>query len=158
MLFADQDRGRWDAEAIAEGATLAAVALRRGRGPYALQAAIAAEHATSPSAAAIDWARIADLYAELGHLDRSPAIELNRAVAVAEIDGPAAALAIVDALLERDDGGALARASLQPHLVRADLLERLGQLDDAATAYRLALALARTEPERRLLAARLGAL
>ena len=103
------------------------------------------------------WGAIASLYAELARVDASPAVALNRAVAVAEVDGPQTALALVDELLATAAGQAFARASHQPHLVRADLLRRL-EHPDAADAYRRALAMAPTAPERRHLAARLAAL
>lgn len=156
VLLADQDRQAWDHAAIREGATLATAALRRERGPYALQAAIAACHATAPAPDDVPWATIAALYGELARLDPSPAIVLNRAVAVAEVDGPAAGLTLVDALLSTDAGAALARSSHHPHVARADLLRRLGRPDDAADAYRQAASMAPTDPERRFLERRLA--
>ena len=150
VLLDDQDRGRWDRAAIQEGSALARAALARGRSSYALQAAIAACHSEAP----INWPAVAALYGELARLDPSPAVLLNRAVAVAEVDGPAAALAIVDSLLSTEAGAAMARASHQPHVARADFLRRLGRSDDAAAAYRLAAAMAPTDPERRFLSER----
>ena len=144
----DQDRSRWDRERIAEATGLLDAALRRGRpGPYQVQAAIAACHATAPSADATDWHEIAGLYRELGKMTSSPVVELNRAVAVAMADGPEAGLAIVDAL---DASGALASYHLLP-ATRADLLRRLGRHEEAAAAYRAAEKLARSEAERRYL-------
>ena len=119
-----------------------AIALQ-GRGPYVLQAAIASLQAGDP----IDWAEIAALYGELARVTGSPVVELNRAVAVAEVEGPEAALAIVDALA-LDDYQYL-------HSTRADLLRRLGRTDEARTAYERALELAHSEPERRFLERRI---
>jgi RNA polymerase sigma-70 factor (ECF subfamily) len=122
--------------------------------PYTLQAAIAAGHAAAPSAAATDWGEIVGLYDLLQGFETSPVIELNRAVAVAMRDGPAAGLALVDAILERGD---LAGYHLA-HATRADLCRRLGRTADARAAYERAVELARQEPERRLLERRLRAL
>jgi RNA polymerase sigma-70 factor, ECF subfamily len=152
-----QDRSRWNAAEIAEGRTLLDAArhqsaLSRGRsGPYQLQAAIAACHATAADAAATDWAAIARLYGQLAQLVPSPVVELNRAIAVGMAGGPAAGLALVDALAAT---GQLASYHLLP-ATRADLLRRLGRRTEAADAYRQALALAGTETERRYLARRL---
>jgi RNA polymerase sigma-70 factor (ECF subfamily) len=152
ILLADQDRSRWDRARIAEGAALLRRASSAGQvGPYTLQAAIAAAHAEAPTAEATDWARIAGLYDLLARADPSPVVELNRAVAVAMRDGPAAGLALVDALLA---GGQLGAYHLA-HAARADLLRRLGRPDDARAAYRRALDLARQGPERRFLERRL---
>jgi RNA polymerase sigma-70 factor (ECF subfamily) len=152
VLLADQDRSRWDRARIAEGAALLRRASAAGQvGPYTLQAAIAAAHAEAPTAEATDWARIVGLYDLLAGADPSPVVELNRAVAVAMRDGPAAGLALVDALL---DGGQLGTYHLA-HAARADLLRRLGRPDDARAAYRRALDLARQGPERRFLERRL---
>jgi len=148
----DQDRGRWDARQIAEGARLLEAALRRGRaGPYQVQAAIAACHSTAPSAADTDWAQVAALYGQLERLVPSAVVRLNRAVAVGMRDGPAAGLALVEQL---EQAGELAGYHLLP-ATRADLLRRLGRTDEAAAAYREALALATTDPERRYLTRRL---
>jgi RNA polymerase sigma-70 factor (ECF subfamily) len=154
VLLGDQDRRLWDRAAIREGAALALEALRRGRGPYALQAAIAACHATA-TVDGTDWPAITALYGELARIDPSPAVLLNRAVAVAEVDGPAAGLAMIDSLLSTPAGAALAASSHHPHVARADLLRRLGRGADAAAAYRRAAQMAPTEPERRFLIARL---
>jgi RNA polymerase sigma-70 factor (ECF subfamily) len=153
VLLGEQDRSRWDRGLIHEGIALVerAVATRRF-GPYTVQAAIAAVHAEAPDAAATDWGQIVELYDALSRADPSPVIELNRAVAVAMRDGPAAGLALIDAILARGD---LADYHLA-HSARADLSRRLGRLDDARESYRRALELARQEPERRILERRLG--
>lgn len=156
VLLADQDRTRWDAAAIDEGVGLAARALHRGRGPYALQAGIAACHAAASTAADTDWRVVASLYDELRRRDCSAAVELNRAVAMAEVDGPAAGLALLDALVTEPRGAALSRTSHLLHAARADLLRRLDRREEAAQAYRAALALVATEPERRFLERRLA--
>jgi len=149
----EQDRARWDGVTIDEGVALLDRALRRGRpGPYQLQAAIAACHATAPDAAATDWAEIATLYRELARVMPTPVVELNRAVAVAMADGPEAGLALVDAL---DASGALREYHLLP-ATRADLLRRLGRRTEAAAAYRAALSLTTSEAERRYLERRLA--
>jgi RNA polymerase sigma-70 factor, ECF subfamily len=136
----DQDRSLWDAGQLAEGRAMIDRALAlRGRGPYVLQAAIASLQAQDP----IDWPQVAALYDELAALTRSPVVELNRAVAVAQAGSPAEALQIVDRL-ELDEYQYL-------HSTRAELLRRLGRTDEARAAYRRALALVRTEPERRFL-------
>jgi RNA polymerase sigma-70 factor (ECF subfamily) len=155
VLLEEQDRTRWDAGLIAEGRALAGRALAaRQFGPYALQAAIAAVHATAPTAAATDWQQITILYDALLAANPSPVVELNRAVAVALRDGPAAGLVLVDQILDRGDlvGYHLA------HAARADLLRRLGRRDDARGAYEQALSLTRQEPERRFLRKRLAQL
>lgn len=156
VLLEDQDRSLWDRGQIEAGLALVEAALRRpgAPSPYAVQAAIAALHARAGTSAATDWPQIAALYAVLDRLSPSPVIELNRAVAVAMVDGPGKALDLVDALIAR---GELAGYHLAP-AVRADLLRRLGRRDEAADAYRQALALARLEPERRLLRRRLAEL
>ena len=143
VLLADQDRSRWDWRQIAEARALLDQALP-GRGPYALQAAIASLQAEEQ----LDWPQIAALYGELADRTGSAVVRLNRAVAVAEADGPAAALAIVDGL---DLPG-----YQYWHSTRAELLRRLGRSDEARTAYRQALALARTVPERRFLERRIA--
>jgi RNA polymerase sigma-70 factor (ECF subfamily) len=151
----EQDRSRWDRARIAEGHILVERALRSRRfGPYAVQAAIAAVHSGAASTAATDWNEIVGLYDVLLRLQPSPVVELNRAVAVGERDGPGAALALVDALLA---GGRLDDYHLA-HAARADLCRRLGRAGDARAAYERALTLARLEPERRFLAKRLAAL
>jgi RNA polymerase sigma-70 factor (ECF subfamily) len=123
-------------------------------GPYTIQAAIAAVHAGAPSAAATDWAEIVGLYDALSRADSSPVIELNRAVAVAMRDGPAAGLVLIDAILERGD---LLDYRLA-HAARADLCRRLGRTTEARASYERALALTRQEPERRFLDRRLAGL
>ncbi|MCW2877153.1 MAG: polymerase sigma factor [Sphaerisporangium sp.] len=148
-----QDRARWDGGEIAEGLALLDAALRRGSpGPYQVQAAIAACHATATVAADTDWAEIAVLYGELARLMPSPVVELNRAVAVAMAGGPAEGLVLVEALVA---SGKLGGYHLLP-ATRADLLRRLGRTDEAAAAYREALELVAGDAERRYLARRLA--
>jgi RNA polymerase sigma-70 factor (ECF subfamily) len=155
VLLEDQDRGRWSRERIDEGQALLERAMRMRRvGPYQLQAAIASLHDEAPSSAATDWAQIAALYRILGDMQPSPVVELNRAVAVAMADGPAAGLALVDRVAatgQLDDYPYL-------HAARADLLRRLGERAAAATAYRRALELTANEPERAFLERRLAEL
>jgi RNA polymerase sigma-70 factor (ECF subfamily) len=153
ITLEDQDRSRWDAASIAEGVSRLDDALRSGRpGPYQLQAAIAACHATAATAADTDWAEIAALYGELARFLPTPVVELNRAVAVGMADGPAAGLELVAAL---ESSGKLAGYHLLP-ATRADLLRRLGRDDEAADAYREALDLASNDSERRFLNQRLN--
>jgi RNA polymerase sigma-70 factor, ECF subfamily len=153
VLLEDQDRRLWDPKLIAEGVALTTQALKtRLFGPYCLQAAIAAVHAEAPSTRETDWSQIIGLYDVLSRLDPSPVVALNRAVAVAMRDGPAAALTTVERLLA--DLGSYHLA----HAVHADLCRRLGKKSEAAASYRRALALARQEPERRFLQQRLSAL
>ena len=155
MLLADQDRSLWDRALIAEGVSLVERALSSRRfGPYTLQAAIAAVHAEAKTAEETDWAQIVALYDVLVRADPSPIIELNRAAAIAMRDGPAAGLAIIDAILARGelDGYHLA------HSARADLCRRLGRFDDARSSYQRALALVRQDAERRFLERRRGEL
>ena len=152
VLLEDQDRARWDHAQIAEALGLVPPALRGGGGPYALEAAIAALHCSAARAADTDWAQIAALYAERYKRAPSPIVELNRAVAVAMADGPAAGLALVDPLEP-----ALGEYHLW-HATRADLLRRLGRHQAAAAAYRRALARVGSDPERRFLERRLAAL
>jgi RNA polymerase sigma-70 factor (ECF subfamily) len=155
VLLDQQDRSLWERGLIAEGSALVERALASRRiGAYTLQAAIAAVHAAAPQAAATDWAQIVELYDVLARAEPSPVVELNRAVAVAMRDGPAAGLALIDALLARGD---LADYHLA-HAARADLCRRLGRTADARAAYRRALDLAQQEPERRFLERRLGEL
>jgi len=140
VLLADQDRSRWDTAQIAEGrAALARALALHGRGPYVAQAAIASLHAEEPR----DWAEIAGLYGELARLTGSPIVELSRAVAVAEVKGPDAGLAIVDAL-ELDGYRYL-------HSTRAELLRRLGRTTEAREALEQALTMTDDAAERRLL-------
>jgi RNA polymerase sigma-70 factor, ECF subfamily len=155
ILLDDQDRTLWDRNQIAEGARLVEQALSSRRfGPYTIQAAIAALHAEAPSAKETDWAEIVGLYEVLLRVDPSPVIALNRAVAVAMRDGPAAGLALVDAILERGD---LADYRLA-HAARAELCRRLGRTADARASFKRALALAKQEPERRFLERRIAEL
>jgi RNA polymerase sigma-70 factor (ECF subfamily) len=152
VTLEDQDRSGWDRMAIDEGVRLLDEALAQGRpGRYQVQAAIAACHATALTAADTDWPQIALLYAAMARISPSPVVELNRAVAVAMADGPAAGLALVEALA---GGGELAGYHLLP-ATRADLLRRAGRPAEAADAYREALALAPTEVERRYFERRL---
>ena len=151
IRLADQDRSRWDASLIREGQALVRRCLRRNQpGPYQIQAAIQAVHSDAPSASATDWRQILQLYDQLLALNPSPVVALNRAVAVAEVEGPQAALALVDELpLE---------ASHLFHAIRADLLRRLGRTDEAARAYEAALARAENAAERSFLESCLQAL
>ncbi|MGW4110388.1 RNA polymerase sigma factor [Actinosynnema sp. NPDC004786] len=143
VRLADQDRSRWDAALLAEGRELVRWCLRRGRpGPYQVQAAINAVHSDPPPT---DWAQVVALYDHLIALAPSPVVALNRAVAVAEADGPEAALALVDGVASALDGYHLC------HAVRADLLRRLGRDEEAAAAYRRAWELAGNDAERDLL-------
>ena len=155
ILLDAQDRSLWSREQIAEGSALVERALSSRRfGPYTLQAAIAAVHAEAPSAAATDWTQIVGLYDVLVRAAPSPVVELNRAVAVAMRDGPAAGLALIDAILARGD---LPDYHLA-HSARADFCRRLGRMAEARTSYERALALTRQEPERRFLERRLAEL
>ncbi len=152
ILLDEQDRSLWNRDQIAEGLALVERALSSRRvGTYTLQAAIAAVHAEAPNAMATDWERIVALYDLLGRVDPSPVVELNRAVAVAMRDGPAAGLVLIDALLARGD---LADYHLA-HAARADMCRRLGRTAEARTSYERALGLARQDPERRFLQRRL---
>jgi RNA polymerase sigma-70 factor (ECF subfamily) len=152
VLLTDQDRALWNREQIAEGAALVERALLSRRfGPYTLEAAIAAVHAEAPDAASTDWAQIVGLYNLLAKADPSPVIELNRAAAVAMLNGPAAGLALMDALLARGDLQDYYRA----HSARADLCRRLGRTADARASYERALGLTEQQPERRFLEHRL---
>jgi RNA polymerase sigma-70 factor, ECF subfamily len=147
ILLADQDRSLWDTAQIADGRTALDRALAlHGRGPYVVQAAIASLHADEPR----DWPQIAALYGELGRLTGSPVVELSRAVAVAETDGPEAGLAIVERL-ELDDYRYL-------HATRGELLRRLERTEEARDALRRALELVHDDAERRLLERRLAEL
>jgi RNA polymerase sigma-70 factor, ECF subfamily len=151
----EQDRERWDQVLIAEGVASVTHALSQpGFGAYSLQAAISAVHAEAKESSATDWAEIVGLYDELLLRQPSPIIELNRAVAIAMRDGPAAGLVLVDALLQQE-------SMLQYHLAhaaRADLCRRLGRFDDACTAYLAAHELTTQAPERRFIEKRLAAL
>ncbi len=157
VLLEEQDRSRWHAGEIEEGLALArrAAAGRIARGgAYALQAAIAAEHARAAHPEDTDWSRIALLYGSLAALSGSPVVELNRAVAVAMADGPERGLELIDAIEARGelDGYHLL------HSARADLLRRLGRSAEAAAAYRRALELTENPVERRFIEGRLGEL
>ena len=147
VLLADQDRSLWDTAQIADGrAALDRALALHGRGPYVVQAAIASLHADEPR----DWPQIAALYGQLVRLTDSPVVELNRAVAVAEADGPEAGLGIVDRLALED--------YRYLHSTRGELLRRLGRTEEARHAYRRALALVDDDAERRLLEGRLAEL
>jgi len=155
ILLDDQDRSLWSREQIAQGTALVERALASRRiGPYTLQAAIAAVHAEAPAAAATDWGQIVGLYDVLVRAEPSPVVELNRAAAVAMRDGPAAGLALIDAILSR---GELTDYPLA-HSARAELCRRLGKTGDARASYARALGLTRQEPQRRFLERRLAEL
>jgi RNA polymerase sigma-70 factor, ECF subfamily len=152
VLLEDQDRALWDKAAIAEGITFLQAATRRQRrGPYQIQASIAACHATAAQPSSTDWVLIADLYAELAGIIGSAVVELNRAVAVGMAYGPEAGLELVESLIA---SGALAGYHLLP-ATRADLLRRIGRSQEAKEAYEQALALTSTGAERRYLARRI---
>jgi len=155
VTLEEQDRARWDKAQIADGVEVLERALRRRRpGPFQIQAAIAACHATAADAAATDWPQIAGLYAQLARIAPSRIVELNHAVAIGMAEGPLAALPLLDALAA---GGELDGYYLL-HATRADLLRRAGRPEPAGDSYRAALELAPTEPERRFLRSRLGRL
>ena len=144
VVLADQDRSRWDRDRIAEGQAIVRRCLRRNRpGPYQVQAAINAVHSDAPAAAATDWWQILELYDQLMEVAGSPVVALNHAVAVAEVEGPEAALALVDGL--DLDGYHLF------HAIRADLLRRLGRDAEAALAYEAAIARTENAAERAFL-------
>jgi RNA polymerase sigma-70 factor (ECF subfamily) len=144
VLLADQDRSRWDRAMIAEGQDLVRSCLRLGRpGPYQLQAAVSAVHSDAPAAGLTDWGQILALYDQLLAVAPTPVVALNRCVAVAEVEGPARALELVDQL--GLDGYHLY------HATRADLLRRLGRRDDAAAAYDAAIARSANQAERSFL-------
>jgi RNA polymerase sigma-70 factor (ECF subfamily) len=152
ILLDEQDRSLWNREQIAEGISLTESALRSRRfGAYTLQAAIAAVHAGSASAASTDWREIKLLYDRLLQIHQSPVVELNRAVAIAMCEGPEQGLALINDLLAREH---LSQYHLA-HSARADMYRRLGRIPEARASYEKALALARQEPERRFLARRL---
>jgi len=147
VLLADQDRSRWDAALIAEGQALVRQCLRRNRpGAYQIQAAINAVHSDAATAEATDWGQILQLYDQLLHVSPTPIVALNRAVAVAEVHGPALALAVVDEL-ELPDYQLW-------HSIRADLLRRCGRREEALAAYDRAIALTTNTAERRFLEGR----
>jgi RNA polymerase sigma-70 factor (ECF subfamily) len=144
VLLAAQDRGLWDRGLIAEGQGLVRRCLRRNQpGPYQIQAAINAVHSDAPSTDATDWGQILQLYDQLTAAAPSPVVALNRAVAVAEVEGPAAGLALVDGM--ELDGYYLF------HAIRADLLNRLGRSAEAASAYEAAIARTSNAAERAFL-------
>jgi RNA polymerase sigma-70 factor (ECF subfamily) len=148
VLLAEQDRIRWNRSLIGEGQALVRECLRRGQpGPYQIQAAINAVHSDAETGEATDWPQILALYDQLAALAPGPIVSLNRAVAVSEVDGPAAALEIVDGLK-------LERYHLF-HAIRADLLRRLGRTHEATEAYRAALQRTDNGAERRFLERRL---
>jgi RNA polymerase sigma-70 factor (ECF subfamily) len=151
VLLADQDRSRWDRALVVEGHTLVRQCLHRNRpGPYQLQAAINAVHTDAPVAALTDWVQIRRLYDDLLTITPTPVVALHRAVAVAEVDGPAAGLALIEQLdLERYDVF---------HAVRADLLRRLDRREEAAAAYAAAIALTGNSAQRAFLERRLASL
>jgi RNA polymerase sigma-70 factor, ECF subfamily len=152
VLLADQDRASWDGALIAEGQAIVRQCLRRNQpGPYQIQAAISAVHSDAATAAATDWAQILVLYDQLMMVAPTPVAALNRAVAVAEVEGPGAALAIVDSL----DPSNLDRYYLF-HAIRADLLRRLDRPAEAADAYATALSLTQNQAERAYITARLA--
>jgi RNA polymerase sigma-70 factor, ECF subfamily len=169
ILLENQDRSLWNKEQIAEGVALLEKAMGHGEksggesrgkprrfGAYTLQAAIAAVHAEAESVAATDWRQIVALYDQLVRIQPSPVVQLNRAVAIAECDGPEAGLAHIDAVLEPSSGkqGELANYYLA-HSARADMYRRLGRTAEARASYEKALALTQQEPERQFLARRI---
>jgi len=155
VLLDDQDRSLWNTEQISEGVALVERALRsRNIGPYTLQAAISAIHAESKSAAETDWQEIVGLYDVLLRADPSPVVELNRAVAVAMRDGPAAGLSLIDSILVRGELNDYALA----HSARAELCRRLGRSSEAREAYERALSLTQQEAQRRFVESRLDEL
>jgi RNA polymerase sigma-70 factor (ECF subfamily) len=152
VLLEEQNRARWDRAQIAEGLALSEAAMGAGAyGPYTIQSAIAAVHSRAASAEATDWRAIAGLYAHLARIRPSPVVELNRAVAVAMADGPAAGLELIDAIA--------ATGELRDYYLmwsaRADLLRRLGKWSESAESYRAALARVGSAPERRFIRRRL---
>jgi RNA polymerase sigma-70 factor, ECF subfamily len=152
ILLEQQDRSLWNRDQIAEGISLMDSALRSRRfGAYTLQAAIAAVHAESSSVASTDWREVALLYDRLLRIQPSPVVELNRAVAIAECEGPEQGLRLIDALLACEH---LSHYHLA-HSARADMCRRLGRIPEARASYEKALALAPQEPDRRFLARRL---
>ena len=155
VLLEDQDRSLWNRAFIVEGTAFVERSLTSRRfGAYTIQGAIAAVHATARNSSETDWSEIVSLYDALLRLEPSPVIELNRAVAVAMRDGPAAGLAIVETILDRGD----LREYRLAHAARADFFRRLGKKTDAREAYRRALTLTKQEPERRFLERRIAEL
>lgn len=152
ILLDEQDRNRWKQEQIAEALPLVSEALRNGPGPFSIQAAIAAVHCQALRAEDTDWRQIIALYDLLGRVQPSPIVSLNRAVAVAMVEGPQSALRLIDSL---DPDGQLESYHLL-HATRADMLRRAGSLKEAATAYSRALSLVTNQSERRFLERRLS--
>ncbi len=151
VILEEQDRSRWDHRQIAEALPLVEEAVGGGPGPYALQAAIAAQHCRAARAEDTDWPQIVRLYDLLDRVQPSPIVSLNRAVAVAMVEGPRPALDIIDALATASD---LDNYHLL-HAARADLLRRIGSSEEAAKSYKRALALVTNDSERRFLERRL---
>jgi len=155
VLLEEQDRSLWDHAEIAEGVALVERALASRRvGPYLLQAAIAAVHADAGDSTKTDWNEIVGLYDVLLRMDPSPVVELNRAAAIAMRDGPAAGLALMDAILARGDLTDYSHS----HSARGELLRRLKRLGEASEAYKRALQLVTQDAERRFLERRLESL
>jgi len=154
VVLEEQDRTRWNRPQIAEALPLVDEALRGGAGSLALQAAIAAVHCQAARADATDWPQIVELYDRLAELDPSPVVRLNRAVAVAMVDGPAPALAMIESIAS---GGELDGYHLL-YAARADLQRRLGRTREAADSYARALSLVTNASERRFLERRLESL
>ena len=155
VLLKDQDRSLWNPDLISEGAALVTRSLTSGpAGPYALQAAIAAVHANAVRAGATDWDEIVGLYDVLLNIEPTSVVELNRAVAIAMRDGPAAGVALIEAILARGD----LRDYHLAHAARADMWRQIGKTSQARAAYKRAIALARQGPERRFLERRLAEL
>ncbi len=152
VTLEEQNRSRWDPRQIGEALPLVEDALRGGPGPFAVQAAIAALHCQAARPEDTDWPQIVRLYDVLDRLHGSPVVSLNRAVAVGMVDGPVAALGLIDRLAERGD---LDDYHLL-HAARADLLRRIGSLEEAANSYERALALVTNDSERRFLERRLA--
>jgi RNA polymerase sigma-70 factor (ECF subfamily) len=156
VLLENQDRSQWDRREISEGLLLVdrSLSIRGQVSPYAVQAAIAALHVRAEDSRATDWPQIVGLYEVLLRLQPTPVIELNHAVAVSMVDGPARALDLIDSLAAR---GRVTQYHLL-HAARGRLLQRLGRMKQAREAYRAALSNTMLEPERRFLAARIAAI
>jgi len=155
--LAHQDRGRWNRDLIQEGQAIVRACLRRNRPrPYQIQAAINAVHSAAATAAETDWSQILRLYDQLMACAPGPIVALNRAVAVAETAGPAAALTLVEALLESRSASPSLDGYHLAHAIRADLLRRLGRPTDDAQAYHQAIARVQNDAERRFLTSALA--
>jgi RNA polymerase sigma-70 factor (ECF subfamily) len=153
VLLEDQDRSKWDRRMIEEGRALLGRAMRMGApGPYQVQAAIAATHASAMRPEGTNWRQIVELYQALMEMTPSPVVALNRAAAVAMAEGPAAGLLLVDEIAESGE----LEDYLWLHSARADLLRRLGRMDEAMNAYRRALSLATNPVDRRFLERRMA--